>query len=80
MLGGMWGFFNARNKELANYIYQIITDRTIASQFNNGNQKGNDQFLLSCILIILLSKWLFKVSDFIEKKCNLIYTRLFKII
>jgi hypothetical protein len=48
MLGGMWGFYNVRNKELANKIYKIITDKTISMQYKNGNQKGNDQFLLSC--------------------------------
>jgi len=50
MLGGMWGFYNVRNKELANKIYNIITDKTTSMQYKNGNQKGNDQFLLNCII------------------------------
>ena len=44
----MWGFYNVRNKELANKIYNIITDKTTSMQYKNGNQKGNDQFLLNC--------------------------------
>ncbi len=44
----MWGFFNARNREIANNIFTIITNKSIASQFKNANRKGNDQYLLSC--------------------------------
>ena len=41
----MWGFFNARNRKIANNIFTVITNKSIASQFKNGNQKGNDQYL-----------------------------------
>lgn len=43
----MWGFYNARDRPLANSIYKIMTDKSIAPQYNQNNRKGNDQFFLS---------------------------------
>jgi hypothetical protein len=41
-------FLNAKNRKIANNIFKVITNKSIASQFKNGNKKGNDQYLLSC--------------------------------
>ena len=41
-------FLNAKNRKIANNIFKVITNKLIASQFKNGNKKGNDQYLLSC--------------------------------
>ncbi len=47
ILGGMWGFYNSRNRELASSIYNKITDKSIAAQYNQNSKKGLDQFFLS---------------------------------
>ena len=48
MLGGMWGFQNFRNRELANKIVDLIKNREIAKSYNPGgnSRKGRDQDFL----------------------------------
>lgn len=43
----MWGFYNSRNRELASSIYNKITDKSLAAQYNQNSKKGLDQFFLS---------------------------------
>ena len=49
ILGGMWGFYNSRNRKLANQIYNKIINKSIAFHYNQQNKKGMDQFFLSGI-------------------------------
>lgn len=48
ILGGMWGFANKLNRQLANRLFSIITNKKIASRyFHKGySRKGLDQELL----------------------------------
>jgi hypothetical protein len=53
MLGGMWGFQNHLDRELANKLMNLIKDRNIAKSYNSDgkSQKGRDQdFLQSYFL------------------------------
>ena len=45
----MWGFFNSRNRKLANHIKNLILDEAISKRYNkNSNSpKGEDQNFLS---------------------------------
>ena len=45
----MWGFNSARNRNLANQIFQVIIDKSISANFNANLQspKGQDQFFLT---------------------------------
>ena len=49
ILGGMWGFYSARNRNLANQIYAKFTDKQITARYNAGmkSPKGGDQQFLS---------------------------------
>lgn len=51
ILGGLWGFANVKNRDLASHLYNKITRAFIANKFNKKqkNPKGFDQFLLSNI-------------------------------
>jgi len=43
----MWGFFNARNRELSNKIFNLILNKQIALKYNLNSKKGYDQFFLA---------------------------------
>ena len=52
IVGCCWGFANKRDKNLAKYFFQIITNRFIAGYYNKQkNGKGYDQFLLTDFFI-----------------------------
>ena len=46
MLGGMWGFRTALNRQLANHIYDLILDLNISRYYNKKgvSQRGHDQY------------------------------------
>jgi hypothetical protein len=48
ILGGNWGLANTRNRDLADYLFKVITNHKIAGYFNPKriNRKGQDQFFL----------------------------------
>jgi hypothetical protein len=51
ILGGMWGFFNARNRMLAQYFYTVLTSQFISYWYRIVYPtivmpKGQDQYLL----------------------------------
>ncbi len=43
----MWGFYNSRNKTLADLIFNKIVDPLISKNFKKNNAKGQDQFFLA---------------------------------
>jgi hypothetical protein len=49
ILGGMWGFFNQRNRKLAKKIFQLIVNKDISSTYNKNfeSSKGADQNFLN---------------------------------
>ena len=47
ILGGMWGFYNSRNRDLANSLYNKMIDKSLATQYNQNSKKGLDQFFLT---------------------------------
>ena len=58
ILGGMWGFFNARDRTLAKRFFDLFIDKKLSSQYNQGlkSPKGSDQnFLTEHIYPILKS-------------------------
>lgn len=57
----MWGFYNSRNRQLANNIFNLIKSKEISSQFNGNfkSPKHGDQAFLSKHVLSYLTK-LFK--------------------
>jgi hypothetical protein len=49
ILGGMWGFYNERNRTLANRILNLILDKNISVRYNSNDKspKGADQHFLT---------------------------------
>ena len=47
ILGGMWGFYNAKNRELSNKIFNLILNQQIALNYNLESRKGLDQYFLA---------------------------------
>ena len=49
MLGGMWSMATVRDRNVASYLFKLITNNYIATYYNPKlrNKKGFDQFLLS---------------------------------
>ena len=46
-MGGGWGFANKLDREMAKYLFKIITNKFIASYYNKiKHEKGKDQSLL----------------------------------
>lgn len=45
----MWGYYNARDRSLANHIFNLITNKDIAAKYNGNlkSPKGSDQYFLS---------------------------------
>jgi hypothetical protein len=40
---GMWGFYNERNRAIANKVYEFLVDREISSNYKKNNEFGMDQ-------------------------------------
>ena len=55
MLGGMWGFYNSRDRHLADAIYQKILDKKINAELAK-EQKDRDQKFLKKYVYKLLKK------------------------
>ena len=48
MAGGLWGFYNKRNRVLARYFFGVITSRFISFWYSfYKTVKGQDQYLLN---------------------------------
>ena len=50
ILGGMWGFYNDRDRISGKEIFKKMIDKTIASQYHKSGaetKRGPDQFFLS---------------------------------
>jgi hypothetical protein len=45
MLAGMWGFYNAKNRQLANQILNTILNKDVINQYSSASD-GNDQLFL----------------------------------
>jgi hypothetical protein len=43
----MWGFYNSRNRNLANNLFNLIVKPSIAVYYKNNNKKERDQDFLS---------------------------------
>ena len=48
ILGGMWGFYNLRDRNLSNFIFSLFANPKIAETYNKNytNPKGFDQYFL----------------------------------
>lgn len=55
MLGGMWGFYNSRDRRLADVIYQKILDKKINAELAQ-ERKDRDQTFLKKHVYQLLKK------------------------
>ena len=40
---GMWGFYNERNRTIANKVYRLLVDREISYNYKRNNKRGMDQ-------------------------------------
>ena len=49
ILGGMWGYYNSRNKKNSKLIFEKILDKQLSRKYNGDlkSPKGADQFFLS---------------------------------
>lgn len=55
ILGGMWGFYNSRNRALANQIFSKMIELSTSKLYNsNTNAKQMDQAFLSAYLYPLV--------------------------
>ncbi len=48
--GGMWGFYNGRDRALGRQIFKKMTNKTIASRYHKSGaatKRGPDQFFLT---------------------------------
>ena len=53
----MWGFYNSKNRQLANELFNRIVDPEISYKYNKvKNQKGKDQEFLSRHVYPILKK------------------------
>lgn len=43
----MWGFYNSRNRGLADNIFSKLKNPQIMNKYKNKNEKGYDQFFLA---------------------------------
>ena len=43
----MWGFFNAKNRDLSNKIFNLILNKQLALKYNLNSKKGYDQYFLA---------------------------------
>lgn len=70
ILGGMWGFYNARNRILAFHLFNLILNSQRYNNVNSYKKKnlnGNDQLFLSDIYYLLKNEAIIHDSYFCEK-------------
>lgn len=42
----MWGFYNSKNKSLAERIFNLLVNKTLADEYKKLNDRWSDQFFL----------------------------------
>ena len=47
ILGGLWGFYSARNKLIAQHIYSLIVNKTVSKIYKQPGEKWSDQNFLN---------------------------------
>ena len=54
--GGMWGFYNSRDRQLANKLFELIIDRNTSLKYNgnNKNSYNADQVFLANVVYPLV--------------------------